>query len=161
MRAKEATIRNYQHFLPILENLPYTHRYWLEFKEKYYPDEPELDDDVASRIITQISESLTKIHDMSDDEFDECDCIKKPCLAFHDPQHKIIRECNIDKNSRLEYTPQEDNVDGKIKVKLISKNDLDNPLVLSRDIFYGNIKHETRYKDNTETEIESVIEEVQ
>jgi hypothetical protein len=160
MKIKELIIENYEVFMPKLKTLPYTHRYWIAFRDKYFPHELVIDDRVARLIEAQLVNVLNRTRDMTDDEFEDCECSKKPCLAFHDPQYPIIRLCDLDEEYRLEYTPIEDNRNGKLKVKLINKSSLDNPLVLDQDIFYGNIKMENRYKDDTKKEIETVIEEV-
>jgi hypothetical protein len=159
MTTKQATLRNYEVFMPILESLPYTHRYWSELRSQYFPQEEIVDERVAGLILAQLTNVLNRVADMTDEFFDDCECKKKPCLMFHNQDYPVIQDFTLDEGYRLKTTILND-VQKKYKVEVIHENTLDNPLIIEQHIMYGGVKMETRFKDNNRQEIETVIEEV-
>ena len=159
MTTKQATIRNYQVFMPILERLPYEHRYWNELRSQYFPHEEIVNERVANLILAQLTNVLNRVADMTDEFFDDCECKKKPCLMFHNQDYPVIQDFTLDEGYRLKTTILND-VQKKYKVEVIHENTLDNPLIIEQHIMYGGVKMETRFKDNNRQEIETVIEEV-
>jgi len=159
MTTKEATIINYEVFIPILKKLPYTHRYWLEFRDQYFPDEPEVNESVATNILAKLDEVLAGVKLMTPEEFEDCECEKKPCLMFHDHTKPIIMPFSLIAEYREQITLLDDSIP-TFDLKIVHENDLTNPLIIEQHYLYGGIKRETRYTDETKQEIETIIEEV-
>lgn len=146
--------------MPILKELPYTHRYWLEFRDQYFPNEPEVTASIANMIMSKLEIIINRVKDMTDDEFSDCECKDaKPCLAFHDPQYPVIIDFSLAKDLRQKVTLIDDSVP-TVNVEVINKNTLENPLIIEQHYLYGGTKLEIRYTDQSETEIETVIERI-
>ena len=157
---KQIALRNYEVFFPILENLAYEHRYWDALRKEYFPHETIVDERVANLILTQITNIINNTNEMTDEEFDDSECVKTPCLKFHDQAHPVITEYSLDQEYRLKNTILDD-LKKKFKVELIHESELENPLIIEQHILYGGIKKETRYKDDARSGIETVFEETE
>ena len=157
IKQKDLFLRNYKAFLPRLEKLPYTHRYWGMFRDQYFPTEEVIDERVVRMILNQVQIVINRTENQTEEEFDDCDCNKRMCFSFHNPDYPVIRE-SLMSSQRIKYTIIDD-IKEKYKVELINENELDNPLIINQDFLLGGIKVETRFKDNTRKQVESFIEE--
>jgi len=120
MHIRELTIKNYTAFIPRLEKLPYTHRYWQEFYEKFIAPtsvSTQEKENSSELIIAKMKLLLERIKKMTDKEFDEGDCSKRFCLLFHNPNKTIHLEEFLG-DFRMTKSLVEDNVDGRIDTSI-------------------------------------------
>ena len=120
MTLKEATIKNYTAFIPVLKKLPLTHRYWHYFNGTYKDNLAEIKEGIeitqkeADIVINDLEIMLVNIKAMGDDFFENSNCDKIPCVLFHDPQYKVYKD-------GTETTLIENNKEGNTEVLNIEK----------------------------------------
>lgn len=141
--------------------MPLTHRYWFWFAGTWRENEKvitsregiEIDKKIAEKILINLIVKLDRVKTMSDEEFEKASCDEALCMLFHNPDYPALSTEGIKK--KLVFL-SEDNYGGVINDVLISNQIY--PLVLSRDVIYGNIKQERRYINENKNEIETVFE---
>ena len=128
MTLKEATIKNYTAFIPVLKKLPLTHRYWHYFNNTDIKKGIEITQKEADIIIKDLEVMLLNIKKMTDEQFEDCNCDKVPCVLFHDPQYKVYKD-------GTETTLIEDNKEASTEVLNVEKiKD-----ITERHYFYGGV----------------------
>jgi len=120
MHKREATIKNYEVFIPILKGKPLTHRYWHYFNGTYKENLDKIKDGLeitqkeADVIIKDLEVMLANIKKMTDKQFEDSTCGEIPCVLLHNPQYKVYKD-------GTEISLIENDKDGSMEVANVEK----------------------------------------
>lgn len=173
MTTREAIIKNYRVFIPVLRSLPLTHRYWHFFLSENLDVDAltalnaeikigkTIEQAQANAILNELQSKLTETTRITDQEYDGLVCSEKLTIFFHDPAYPIITTDNDPNfpNTKKREQCVENNKDGRLTSDRITESELNDPLLLEKHICYGGFTLKIKYTNAEKIDTKVVFEE--